>query len=233
MEMNFVRSIVLAAFTCLVTSSGLAQTPNAPPKRSHDETLNLRVAECSTFELSDEPDECIRLGNNTAQALVIDSLAWLKIPAGIALPPDDAGNTRFNFHPTGLSVRNILDSIVAADSRYGWSIENGVINLLPKADSLPLLDVRLSEFKQEEVPVKVMLEALEKMPEVRLRATALGFTEPERGFIQIGLVDTRKFTVKCQNCTVREALNAIARQSGRVWMYREYNYEGKRIYRFL
>ena len=173
-------------------------------------------------------------GNTTAQDLLTDALGWLKIPSGIALPTSDAGSTRFYFHPSDLSVRNILDSIVAADPRYGWSIEGGVINLLPKSDPPPLLDVRLAEFSQKEVPMKVMFEALEIMPEVRRRAAELGFSESQGGFgFQIGLIDTRKYTVKCQNCTVREALNSIVSQSGSFWIYREYNYEGKKTYRFL
>lgn len=232
--MNLARCIAVAAFTCSVTMSVAAQTPAASRKLSHAEILNLRVAECSTFEESDEPDECLRLGNTTAQALLRDSLGWLKIPSGIALPPDDADSARFTFHPWDLSVRTILESIVAADYRYKWSIEGGVINLLPKVGSPPLLDVRLAEFSQKEVPVKVMMEALENMPEVRRRAAQLGFNEPPGGFgFQIGLVDTRKFSVRCRNCTVREALNAIVRRSGGSWTYREYSYEGKKTYRFL
>jgi hypothetical protein len=232
--MNFLRSAVVAAtFICLTTILGLAQTPDTPEKRSHDEILNLRVAECSTFEEGDEPDECVRLGNTTTQAVLYDALAWLKIPSGIVLPPGEASSIRFTFHPSDLRVRNMLDSIVATDTRYQWVIEDGVVNLLLKDDATPLLDVRLAEFDQQEVPIKFMFEALEDMPEVRRRAAELGFSEPEGGFgFHIGLVDLRKFTVKCQNCTVREALNAIVRESRSSWAYKEYNYEGRKIYRF-
>ena len=231
--MNAVRSLVMTAITCIAATSGLAQTPVAPQKLSHDGILNLRVAECSTFEESEEPDVCVRLGKTTAQALLHDSLGWLKIPSGIVLPPYGTDSARFTFRPSDLRVRSVLDAIVAADSRYQWRIEGGVVNLLLKAESPPLLDVRLAEFSEKEVPVKVMLEALESMPEVRRRAAELGFSEPDGFRILIGIVDTRKYTVKCQNCTVREALNAIVRQGGSSWAYREYHYEGKKIYRLL
>jgi hypothetical protein len=232
--MNIVRYVGGLALSGLVVMTGLTQAPASSKKLSSDEMLSRRVAECSTYEESDEPDECVRLGNTTAQSLLSDSLSWLNIPSGIALPSNDAGNSRFTYHPADLSIRGILDSIVAADPRYEWSIKGGVINLLPKVESPPLLDVHLAEFSQEEVPVRVMFEALENRPEVRRRAAELGFSKSQGGFeFQIGLVDTRKYTVRCQNCTVREALNAIARQSGGFWVYREYNHEGNKTYRFL
>lgn len=212
----------------------LGQNFEARKKPTPDEILNRRVAECFTQVQSDDPDECVHIGNTTMGKLLIDSLSWQResIPVGIALSANDDGLSRLNFKPSSLSVRDILNSIVSADPRYKWNLENGVINLLPAVGNPSLLDTRLAEFKKENAMTESLFKSLENMPEVRQRATELGMDGPLPRLFRFGSVDTRKFTVHCQNCSVRDVLNEIVRQNGSSWMYREYINKGKKTYRF-
>jgi hypothetical protein len=237
--MNSTKRIFIAVIlTGLVTLAVSGQTQRVPKKRSSEEILNSQVGNCLAHFANEDPDECVHIRHVTIQDLLNDSLAWLTIPVGMALPPNDAGRTRLDFNPSSLFVRDVLDSIVRSDQRYEWNLEGGVINLLPKSDSPQLLDVRVAEFKKS-ANVGNLFRALENTPEVRQRAVELGFSvetpkpisDDPNGFI-IGPVDSSRFDINCRNCSVREVLNEIARQSGRSWMYRENNNEGKKTYRF-
>jgi hypothetical protein len=231
--MNSIKRIFAALM--LITLGNLAvvgQSLQANKKRSPEEILYTHVAECFSHFEGEDPDECVHIRHVTIESLLSDSLGWLRIPVGIALPPDDAGQTRLDFNPSSLLVRDVLDSIVAADQRYKWSLEDGVVNVLPKASSTPLLDVRLNNFNGQATNGGSIYQMLGNMPEVRRRAEELGLKQAEPSGFIIGAVDTRKFTVRCQKCSVRDVLNSVVRQSNGFWLYREYVYEGKRVYRF-
>jgi hypothetical protein len=168
-----------------------------------------------------------------------DALSWQRIPFGMVLDPQDNGQTRLDLNPRGLFVRDLLDSITAADARYVWAIEDGVINLLPKTKLSGLLGARVADFGLEKSSVGRLFAALRDQPEVRQRATELGLGAIERkvipdenGFAISGFFDSSTFSVNCSNCEVRQVLNAIVRESGRSWVYREFSAGGKKTYHF-
>jgi hypothetical protein len=231
---------ILTALALIACASGPAssQTPRATSSSqtsratSEPNILAKVVAPCFTRTHDDEPNECVHIEHISTTDFLLDSLNWQRIPVGVALLPDDDGHTRFDFAPTGQTVQHVLDAAVATDPRYQWTLEKGVVNLTPRAGVPTLLDVRLSRFNRENAIPDVLFESLAGMPAVRDRAVALGFTGPHWFAFRIGLIDTRKSSIDCRDCTVRDVLNEIVRQSGGTWMYREFVNGKERTYYF-
>jgi hypothetical protein len=121
---------------------------------------------------------------------------------------------------------------VSSRPRYRWEEARGVVNVLPAAP-LPLLDVRVGEFRAENLNVKEMLAALEATPDFKAGLAALHLTEPkpptDGGFIFIiggggkPVEPGKKFSARVRDASVREVLNEIVRQDGcAVWSYKEW-----------
>lgn len=245
--MNSLRRVIAAAV--LAAAAGpvaVGQSPRQSKNLSADEILNAKVTDCYTqVSYEDEEtheylDECVNIRKVTVQSLLADaffgSYAY-DIPAGFV--PADFGDARDrrDFTPAGMSVRDLLDSIVAADPRYKWGVEDGVVNLLPAAGSPPLLDVRLAEFKSKG-HVNKLFRDLEENPEVRRRAAELGFHTGQpsgdgNGFIISLWANQPVHEIHCRDCTVLEALNEIARRvRGCSWAYRESQNRGNKYFHF-
>lgn len=225
------RVVSAAILAGLVFGAAPGQQPSRPKKLSPDEILDSRVADCFTHVPSEDVGECLQVRKVTASHLLNDALGWRQIPLGFV--PADLGRAqaRLDVNPSSLFVRDVLDSIVAADRRYGWSLEDGVVVLQPAEGRPPLLDVRLAQFKEKGM-VGELLTSLELLPEVRRRAVELGFeTRTSWGGFGPGFF-TRSLDVACRDCTVLEVLNEIVRQGGGSWMYRETSYDGKKYFRF-
>lgn len=132
--------------------------------------------------------------------------------------------------PTGSTLRELLDSIVAADPQYRWRMEGGVVNLIPAGDVSALLKVRVVRFRAERIRTPdEALGKLFKTPEVRKALTdpavgsrllrgGIGYYNPHPD----ASTGVKTFSVSRDNVTVREALNAIARAHGRaVWVFKQ------------
>lgn len=155
-----------------------------------------------------------------------------KAPGGIVAVPSCDPPPRYKPTPSSASLRDALEAIVVADPECKWEVENGVINIVPSNSFPEFLNIRIAQFKvQNAATVYEALDRLLSMPELRHSDTqfnsssrvfrgGLGYFEPPKrdknGNIQ-GL------TVVCENVTVREALNAIARAHGSaIWAYTEH-----------
>jgi hypothetical protein len=203
------------------------QAAQAAKARPAEEILNSPVADC--IDLDDKPVTFD--GETTVTRQLYNLGECLGVPLGIVFS-NQVRETRYRFKPSGQRARDVLDSIVAVAPHYEWSVEGGVINLITKGDYPPLLDYRLPEFKVDNAPTGAILDTLENMAEVRERASELGFDGPQEYTFFIGLVDTRKYSLSCRDCSVRDVLNGISRLDGGSWMYAEYWDEGKKKYRF-
>jgi hypothetical protein len=217
---------LIAAVSCVTPGQTKSAIANA------NDNLAKQVAPCFTRVHSDEPNECVHIEHVTVAGLLLDSLSWQRIPFGMAFSSDDDGSTRFDVKPSGPLVRDILNSLVTVDARYRWDIQNNVINITPRRGVPPLLDVRVAQFKRDDAIPEVLFEALQNSPEVRKRAAQLGFSGPQWFPFRIGAIDSRKFSVDCRGCTVREVLNDIVQKTGGMWSYCEIVTDGKRTYYF-
>jgi hypothetical protein len=136
------------------------------------------------------------------------------------------------WQPAGSSVRVLLDSIVLADPHYRWRAQEGVINLLPKSIEPALLRVRINQLHVEDArSVYEPYGRLMSLPEVRTAIERLKLSDSYERIQGGSSVPRGKagFSVRCENVTVREALNAIVRAHGQaVWAYKEMQCNGNR-----
>jgi hypothetical protein len=129
----------------------------------------------------------------------------------------------------GITVREAMDALVAANPNYQWEWEDGMVNLLPRVE-IPLLDTRITSFQMDatdrEVPAVVgyML----RLPEVRAREAELGLKEAlgqgGLGSLDVHPVPRQPVAVHIDvaNLSLRHAINKIARILPKtVWVYRE------------
>jgi hypothetical protein len=168
-------------------------------------------------------------GLTTTGALLM-SLTIADVPGGIAVRQGCSDPKRPLFKQSGPTLRNALDSIVAADPTYKWTSNRGVVNLVPSAGDPPLLKLRIRKFYiQNASTAREVVDQLLMMPEVRKHALELGL---RAGYVRLGMSDlgrsagtskpVSKLTLKVENVTIREALNEIARAHGTaVWAYTE------------
>jgi hypothetical protein len=172
-------------------------------------------------------------GTLTARESLLEILQAAGVPGGLA-EPSQCGEAARHPKPSGTSPRQRLESLAAAEPRYRWQMENGVVNFLPKDDVPMLLGVRLARFAAADVSsADEALGALLATPELkramsdprvgtRLLRGGIGFYNPNyKG------TGGKRFSVSLRNVTVRDALNAIAHAHGRsLWSYRGANCRG-------
>ena len=202
--------IVLAASFSVWPQADNTSQPN------HDDILKRMVRESIV-----ERDE-------TLTHLVTFSLIMARAPGGVVFTPDADEEKRYKLIPSGFTLREVLDGIVALDDHYRWTVSDGVISLSGVEMSPPLLDTVIPAFNQENVNARTMIDELETLPEVQRQAMALGFTDIG-GREYDGPLSTHTFSVHCKNRTLREVLDQIVRTHGRaVWSYKEYTTAGKK-----
>lgn len=146
--------------------------------------------------------------------LVISTLKGTAIGAlaGASLVPmgfeaaSPAGALSVRIEATGRSLRAVLDAIVAADPRYEWRDEAGVIVLRPTGawfDRENTLHRSLAAIRYDSIGV----------PEaVRLAAALFGADFPSSQANDMG--DTRRFNLNLPPGSVLDALNGIVRAHG-------------------
>jgi hypothetical protein len=100
-------------------------------------------------------------------------------------------------------LREVLDAIVAADSRYEWQENNGVVFIRPIGvwgDELSLLHRPAPHMTLDNISASDALTAVTRM---------IGLSPPPQG------LDSRRFSVEVhEGATILDALNAIVRAHG-------------------
>lgn len=206
---------ILALFMAVTFHGFAGQTPNG---LSVDNVKERQVHE-------------IDLAHVTITNAITRILRAGHVPGGVVTVTTCGANETYTFAPVGSTLRDALDSVVIADPRYEWYIDEGAINLVPSSKKPALLDVIIKDFKVNHTKTldKVVRELLSS-PEVRSRANELHLTQ---GAMQIGIAaldrpgsaeveESNDFTLHVQNLSVRDILNTIARMHGTaVWSYHE------------
>jgi hypothetical protein len=228
--MSLTKAIVILSAMLLMTVSAQCQAVQSPTILTDEEILSSNLADCR--DLDEIEDVRISFNLETTITKQLFNLhKCLDVPVGIVFT-DGVRDKLYQFNPSSNTTRGVLDSIVAVAPNYRWRLEKGVINLLTEADSAPLLDFRLSEFRAENASTRSILDSLENNEAVRKRGSELGFDGPQIYTLFIGLIDTRRYHLTCTNRSVRDVLNSISRLDGSSWMYAEYVDNGKKKYRF-
>jgi len=136
-----------------------------------------------------------------------------------------------------------LNRIIKVLPEYQWTLDDGVLNFLPKYYMPSPLDITISEFKVENIPVIDAYNQLFDKPEVENGFTRLGLHEPAVQLVFGGdpppdikghksaKPEPKRITLNMQHVTLREALNAIVRADGRkAWLLSVYSCEGNSTY---
>ena len=123
--------------------------------------------------------------------------------------------------PADDTLRSLLDAALAAEPEYTWSVDNGVVNLVPRYREPLFLETAIPKLEiSEAATTNEALSQLLAVPEVSKQAGRElgirffgggigGYPSPARTHISLSL----------SNITVREALNAIARARGdAIWL---------------
>ncbi len=170
----------------------------------------------------------------TAGSAFVSSLASAGVAGGIVRILDCGEEPRdgMGYLPP-CYLQEMLDRIVGLAPDYHWEIQDEVVNFLPIQDEPPLLKVRVNSFTLKDAPsVDVALNKLYSLPQVKKAVNDLQLTY---GVVIISRLSTPnaappKYTIECNDVTVREVLNAIARAHGRaVWEYKERRCNGKTV----
>jgi hypothetical protein len=134
--------------------------------------------------------------------------------------------------PLGASLKDILNLIVTYDPAYRWSIEDNVINLLPKDGEPALLKTRINSFRLDSpTTIDSAVEQLMKLPEVQKQEKELGTSTGLKLIVGLRSAKNPKIILDYRDMTLREVLNAIVRAYGwAVWSYRERQCEGRNQY---
>jgi len=223
-----VRVLKIAGITVLLTLAVWPRGQAASVRTGVEDALERPLCDekeqdCSAFYQSFSDDD--------VEGVLYLAFMFGEVPGGFASLPDDPWQSRRNYMPPRLTLKEVFETISRVEPRYRWEADGGVVNVLP-AESLPLLDVRVGEFRAENLNVKEMLAALEKTPDFKAGLAAHRITEPkppkDGGFIFGGFAGrvvepAKRFSVHVRDATVREVLNEIVRQDGcAVWSYREW-----------
>jgi hypothetical protein len=141
--------------------------------------------------------------------------------------------------PTDSTLGEVLDKLVVNDPGFTYSMDDGVVNLVPYQGAPPLLNVRISSFDVEDESIERPFIRLVNSPEVLKAEPSVGITGTKRLQQFVGAqpappvpgrpqVEPKKFTLHLRNVTLMEALNALVRARGRgVWSYEEHICSGE------
>jgi hypothetical protein len=166
----------------------------------------------------------------------VRALVDASVPGGVVTVGGCGAEPEQTVRATGPTLGDVLRTIVKADLRYRWNIEDGVVNLVPSKGLPAMMAMRINEFDSEDATS--VLDAggrIFHLPAVLQAETGLKLTQsPGHQFLTaINLHPSdnepppKPLSVHFRDLTLREGLNALVRASGKaVWQYREWHCKG-------
>lgn len=139
----------------------------------------------------------------------------------------------------GVTVRQAMDALVAANPGYKWELKDGAVNLLPRG-GVPLLRTKIAKFQMNATDnaIPAVLQEALRLPEVREREAALGLKqgvgmEGGAGPSYIHPVARQPLPVhiKLQNLSLQEVFNKVVEASPKwAWIYHETDCRGAKTF---
>jgi hypothetical protein len=194
---------------------------------------HLRPADIPNLQIDgciDSDNKPVAYGQVAMRQFLVNVQWCSQIPMGAVLMADSETKL-YDFKPRSLRLRDVLESIIIAEPRYNWSIEDGVVNIFPRANYPPLLSMPIREFQARNSRIEFMIDQLEAMPEVRQCGQELGLNYwPKIGYVS--LFGRANLTLELKDSDVRGTLNSIVKLSNSLWFYKEFDVKGKKYYSF-
>jgi hypothetical protein len=121
------------------------------------------------------------------------------------------------------TLTQVLDAIVAAESHYTWREWDGVINVLPRENVDPFLDIFISRFEVRRVTPDKAIRELTRTREVKRWMAHGGIQEGNFSGFPIAEGAGRNISLDLSDATVRTVLNRILMAGGGwYWSYFRY-----------
>lgn len=168
------------------------------------------------------------------------ALSSAGVPGGITVITGCMITPEKTIHVSGTTLGAVLRSLVHADPRYRWSIEDGVVDLLPRQGVPPILSVKIRTLDVKDAAnLSDAANVLFGLPEFREAATRFGlvqggvqsFLSSGGGQAEEAEREHRTFQLHLKNTTVLSALNTIVRANkGGVWIYNERYCNGRGVF---
>lgn len=205
------------------------------------EQLGVRDADSQVFLNRDIGT--LRFDKASAHFMFSYALIRAAVPGGVV---DVSGcpngsEPQYSFVFMDAKLRDVLGAIIDRVPDDRWTVENGVVDLLPANGSPALLTVRIGEFDSRNATTpNEAAGRLTELPEIKQAEKRLGLNNPLH--IQLGLGVARKrgsatpkrrspLSVRLRNITFLGALNALVRAKGNgVWTYREWHCDASNGY---
>lgn len=168
------------------------------------------------------------------------ALSLAHAPGGMVVVKDCANAPSATVAVRGTTLGDVLRSIERADPRYRWTVEDGVVNLLPKRAVPPLLMVKIDNIDvRGAANPSEAANVLFGLSDFRRGASRLGL---HQGGIQSFLgsaggkspgqgEERHVIRLHLKHTTVLSSLNAIVRANrGGVWIYNQRSCRGHNVF---
>jgi hypothetical protein len=223
--------IVLTALIALAPTVLFGQEPT-PSMRFEAEQMYLQIP--------------VSVGLGTARQAFAGILRSAERPGGMVILSGCAEPGRGPMYaPEQSSVASALYRLTTVYPEYYWTVQDGVIDLLPKQSQPPVIDLRIQHFEWDTTAsVHLSVANVFQAAAVRSRLTSLGIASgfddipglqrPPRVINGVPVPEPppngRKW--KVENLSVLAVLNAVAASYGTAfWWYEECTCDGKTSYR--
>lgn len=220
-------TLIFGGFLALLTSS---LKPGPPP--AGDSTAALATRTKHAIELNGSP------------STVLGGILWQTgVPGGVAEVSTCHDEAKLQLRvPEGTTLQNALQELVALNASYKWSIQNGVVNLLPTRGIPDLLHARVATYESDSgvnkfAPSAVLFELL-ALPEMRAREARFklepGLYTGGPGAVCGKDCDQKQppsVRVSIKDTSLLEAFNFTVSAYGHtIWSYTETECNGKKTF---
>jgi len=138
----------------------------------------------------------------------------------------------------GVTVKQAMNALVAANPGYQWELRDNVVNLMPRG-AAPLLHTRIAKFQKDATDREIgaILQDVLNLPEVKRHVASLGL---KPGISGIGLWGGEEHPipkkpvpvhVDLENVSLQDAFNEILLASPKgAWIYHESDCNGEKTF---
>lgn len=213
---NFIRSPGLCLLPVALMAVCVLPTVRSQQAASQTQRQPSRQ-KISAFEVTnDELSRVLQKLARTSQVLI-----------GLELIPgkdnSQPGNSLSIYIADGM-VCDVLNAVIAADSRYQWEEVDGVINVFPKERKNPLLEIVVQDFQAKQLCAEAATRLATDSPEVKNRTANMEMVR--RDIVNLPAPSCEslpKISLNLHNVKVRRILNEILKEGGsNFWAFQIY-----------
>ena len=207
------KTLSVSTLSLVIASAGAVWAQNIPKSEALEKELDHRVTQASHEPVS-------------IRDAFVEMLRGAHLPGGLELVHCGSASPLVQIKPNS-SVREVVDEVAAAQHGLSLDVSDQVIDLRNTFDASSVLDVRIADIELPDIRhLQIALLRVLDMPEVRRSLIQFKLeSRPHIGFSELprpGTVPPPPVPLALHDVTLREALNVLARSTGKgVWIYDE------------